>query len=52
MLNRGFCDREKSKVPAKSGSENLKPIRDGYKHPTPPASMVSLLPRTRGTALL
>ncbi len=30
MLSRGFCDREKSKVQVKSGSENLKPIRDGY----------------------
>ncbi len=30
MLSRGFCDCEKSKVLVKSGSENLKPIRDGY----------------------
>ncbi len=30
MLSRGFCDWEKSKVLVKSGSENLKPIRDGY----------------------
>ncbi len=30
MLSRRFCDWEKSKVQVKSGSENLKPIRDGY----------------------
>ncbi len=30
MLSRGFYDWEKPKVLVKSGSENPKPIRDGY----------------------
>ncbi len=30
ILSRGFCNWERSKVLVKSGSENWKPIRDGY----------------------
>ncbi len=34
MLSQGFCDLKKSKVLVKSGSENRKPIRDGYIYQT------------------